>query len=773
MCAQCAKANRECVPSSGITFRHQQNPSMNGNDGDGSLKSFYGYKETFRKETTWVSIPKDLTFVHTSNPYEDEDGEDFGDTSLLSQHSDFDLGRRDTDFTVSQASYPAYATHGLEALSAVASQDQYSYAPVPPTMTPQDPTPTSLAQATLSASPQSAAQNNGNQNLDFILNPSSHLSPAESNIDPRLHIQSPTTATAGPSPASPLHVRTQSFASSANNGRSRSAKGSSAPHSRRRQQQQWPAIRDPELAFLLRDFSERPGLWMDIFDLNLFFAATVPALAVRCPLLLYSCAALSSKSLARVEGRKPIMGGQISPTRQSTIEVWPGPPLDAEGWMRRGREYYDLAVSLLRQTLAGASRPLTSSLPEDSTPETISLAQGAPLPSMDSDELLAATAILCVYEFLDGSGSEWSQHLDGAKTLFDIAKDRIGPLSQPPSPVSLAQRVTDHLAAQLDPGPLPLPRGPSQGRRAVFWNFARQDMLAAFISNGSTRLDTNDLAMWRNAGLNLTHDGLICPSNPEHLDYVPENAMADDMISNALVWLIMKLVNFISAGDDYADPLTPLGLGVRQRSLLDYWETLDSELRIWYDGLPNGFHATAALDGVRDSEIGIEEKWFPRPMCASTMQSYHFARIQLLYNKPHLSTATPVLGPAAPGTSLANRQASYATIIQQTRVHAKEIVAISLGRSDEGARIHAVQPLWTAGQVLGQETNPDLEEGAVSLETETWRRSIVELLRGISRDMGWETSYRIQSLLELWELPLSWPEPVRDGERTTPVIQGI
>lgn len=37
-----------------ITFRHQQNPSMNGDDQD-SLKSFYGYKETFAKSTTYVA----------------------------------------------------------------------------------------------------------------------------------------------------------------------------------------------------------------------------------------------------------------------------------------------------------------------------------------------------------------------------------------------------------------------------------------------------------------------------------------------------------------------------------------------------------------------------------------------------------------------------------------------------------------------------------------------------------------------------------------------
>lgn len=84
-------------------------------------------------------------------------------------------------------------------------------------------------------------------------------------------------------------------------------------------------------------------------------------------------------------------------------------------------------------------------------------------------------------------------------------------------------------------------------------------------------------------------------------------------------------------------------------------------------------------------------------------------------------------------------------------LHAKEIVAIGLGRSDEGTRIHAVQPLWTAGLVLGISDEEDVSE-----ETESWRRSIISQLRGIERDMGWASEYRVRSLLELWNLPPNW-----------------
>ena len=771
MCAQCQKANRECIPSSGITFRHQQNPSLNGSElGEGGLKSFYGYKETFGKSTVWVDVPRDLTFVHTNNPYEDEEdgpgGGGYagdGDTSFMTDPGGRnEEPRSGVEYELAQVAYPAYATHGLEALSAVASQDQYSYTPPPAPMGQHE--QISPDQQQHATSPQQSHAPTS-QNLDFILNHSAAadaMSP--NNIDPRLHSETPHSASGQHQSPIVEHVRTHSYSSSYGRPSLR-AKG---PHDQLQQQQRPPCsdrrapIEDPELAFLLRDFSERGGLWMDLFDLNLFFATTVPVLAVRCPLLLYSCVALSAKCLARVDSRKPVMGGQVTAARQSKMEKWPGPPMSAQGWVHRAREYYDLAVSLLRQALAGASRPPTSSLPEDATPGTISAVQGYPLPTTDSDELVAATANLCVYEFLDASGPEWSRHLDGAKSLFDIASDRMVPLTFPPTPISVAQQATHRLSGSLDYGSEMPRQGLSKGRRAVFWCFARQDMLSAFINITSTRLETSDLAMWRSAGLKLTSEGFVCPSKPQHPDYKPENAMEDDLICNAFIWLLDKLVNFIAEGDDVPDSISPLGLGVRQRELLEYWESIDAQLKAWYDGLPDSFQATA-VSQPESEMLGIEEKWYPRRMCASTMQWWHFARIQLLHNKPHLTTATPSarshlpLGLASGGTSLASRHASYASILQQSREHAKEIVAIHLGRSDEGVRIHGLQPLWTAGLVLGGS-----EDRQVNDETEMWRWSILRQLRGIERDMGWATDDRVRSLLELWRLSNDYGVEVPD-----------
>lgn len=207
MCAQCVKARRECIPSTGITFRHQQNPSMNAVDhGEGSLKRFYGYKETFARETTWMPVPRELKFVHTNNPYEEDEDGGYADgnpsfmTEMAERYEEA-AGKSDYDFArqLAQAAYPAYATHGLEALSAVASQDQYSYAPPTAPMTSAEPS----SHQDFSNTNAQQSHIPATQNLDFILNPAS-AGPAMSssnisNIDPRLHGDTPVSEAPGPS----------------------------------------------------------------------------------------------------------------------------------------------------------------------------------------------------------------------------------------------------------------------------------------------------------------------------------------------------------------------------------------------------------------------------------------------------------------------------------------------------------------------------------------------------------------------------------------------
>lgn len=144
------------------------------------------------------------------------------------------------------------------------------------------------------------------------------------------------------------------------------------------------------------------------------------------------------------------------------------------------------------------------------------------------------------------------------------------------------------------------------------------------------------------------------------------------------------------------------------------------------------------------------------------MQSFHFAKIQLLLNKPHISTGATDTNPPnatlrANKWSLAQRHASYASILRQSRRHAEEIVSIGLGLTNDSARIHSVQPLYTAGQVLGMRestTRPTQpEDGNSPDDVDAMRGCILNLLQNIQRETGWATEYRMQQLLEEWGLP--------------------
>ena len=138
------------------------------------------------------------------------------------------------------------AAHGLEALSAAASRDQYSFMPPtsasdhaimphPPHYTPYFPqerarSPTSR-HSMLPPETPSTSYNPTNNNINFLLNPSSSLSPV---IDPSL--QSSTEPSSTKSPRTSQESRQESKA-------------------------EQTAEPDHEVAFLLRHFAEAPGQW--------------------------------------------------------------------------------------------------------------------------------------------------------------------------------------------------------------------------------------------------------------------------------------------------------------------------------------------------------------------------------------------------------------------------------------------------------------------------------------------------------------------------------
>ncbi|KAF2691684.1 hypothetical protein K458DRAFT_325223 [Lentithecium fluviatile CBS 122367] len=706
ICGQCCKASRHCAPSSGIVFRHQHNASMNGDDSgdENTLKGFYAYRNTFDDETIWLDIPRHVTFINTTNPYIDPCTPDADTISVTSGDSPVPFERRPlTSWPTSSSintvtsspsstgaelyhppgtSAPMCITPELDALPLLDRSSRLQSPPASSVGTPISP-PVSLP----------------NSFLSFLDGPNSIGSPP---IDPRLN-----------SPFAALPDRIPRSCSISTNPRTSSQTGSDLM-----------SERDHEIAFLLRWFSEGPGYWMDLFDLGTYFSSYVPVKARDNPLLKYAAVAYAAKALARVQGRKPVMGGSVS--RQARMEQYP--EAQSVDWYHKATHYYNTAVSLLLQALKNdaASTGDSDSDTGESTP-----GPDGPCPKRrrkssnvsfksNNDELLAASAILCVYEFLDASVPEWAKHLNGAKSLLVIAQERMMPLQMPtPSSVIIS----------ADRGFI------SKARRATFWNIARQDMLAAFINKTHTRLDTEDFTLWKEAGLLIDDNGYIVQSNTTESGYPEGDMMKEDLICNALVWLMSKLVNFMAAGDDI-DAFGHSWAGVRQRTLLDYWCTIKQQFQIWHDGLPITFKPCARVDPARsprrtaygEHEARFPEVWYSIPMCASTMQSYHMSQIQLLMNKPHESTQGR--------TTVYARLSSYQSVLAACQAHSREIVGISLGRSDEAVRIHSVQPLFTAGQCLN-----DPKE----------RQVVINLLRDIEGDIGWATEYRVKQLIGQWQ----------------------
>ncbi|KAF1841519.1 uncharacterized protein K460DRAFT_379591 [Cucurbitaria berberidis CBS 394.84] len=698
VCGQCTKASRECVLSSGIVFRHQHNASMNGDDSgdENSLKGFYAYKNTFEDNTIWMDIPKNVTFINTTNPYLDPGTPDFDTISAASMESPPPFERRSFASSRTHNNFHLVTSTPSSIGSELGSASvAMGYSPELEYLRPLMHSPPGSAVGTPVSPPASLCNLRINPLMDY----SSSSTPTP--IDPRL---------------------TSPFESSTDYTPRRSTPRSDTESMTKQ---------DHEIAFLLRWFSEGPGYWMDLFDLGTYFASYVPVKARENPLLKYAAVACAAKALARVQGRKPVMGG--SATRQARMEQYPNAPL--VDWKHKAAVYYDNAVSLLLKAL----KTDTTITPDDSDCEVRlrngSLPYGSNVPApkkrkvsdsssfvSSADELLAASAILCVYEFLDTSVSEWAKHLNGAKSLLVLAQDRVMPL-QMPTPGSTMSSSFNFI---------------SKARRATFWNIARQDMLAAFINKTPTRLDTEDLSLWKEAGLLIDDQGFIVPSNTSQSGYPEEgeNMMREDLICNALVWLMAKLVNFMAAGDENSSSIGMSWAGVPQRTILDYWCNLRKQFQVWHDGLPITFQPSARVDASHSpghlSKNGsgsmFTEVWYSIPMCASTLQTYHMSQILLFMNKPHESTQGR--------STVCARLSSYESVLATCQKHSREIVGISLARSDEAVRIHSVQPLFTAGQCLR-----DPRE----------RQQVLHLLRDIEFDIGWATDYRVRQLIEQWQ----------------------
>ena len=210
----------------------------------------------------------------------------------------------------------------------------------------------------------------------------------------------------------------------------------SKSESRTRTKPSISSVTDHEEALLTRHFAEVLGPWldsvgyicnqvtdadmprMDLFDAQNYFSSHVPIHVEGSPLIRYSAFAISAKQLARTGGYKTHSNG--ASRRLAVTQTYP-----QTNWCYKAAHLYDKAISYLQLYLRQA---LVSDIDSGSLASTYDYSQldirtrpqlgyatsqqartntarhfSGPL----LDELLVATSILSVYEFLDGSGAEW------------------------------------------------------------------------------------------------------------------------------------------------------------------------------------------------------------------------------------------------------------------------------------------------------------------------------------------------------------------------------
>jgi hypothetical protein len=290
--------------------------------------------------------------------------------------------------------------------------------------------------------------------------------------------------------------------------------------------------------------------------------------------------------------------------------------------------------------------------------------------------------------------------------------------------------------------------------RAAFWNFARADYLAAYANRSKTRLDPDNLTMWKAAGLAVTDDGNLFYNDAA----TPGNALVsyqpgdrEDSVSCTLIWIVLRVMNFIAPQDEattnsasgtprpFESPSTlgsDAGTPTAIQNRIARWKQLRRQLEDWYENLPFTFQPYAMMGAGSGypSESPSDANAKPRfarvffsvPMCAAALQLYHFAQILLLLNQP-VDEHDP--------RNMANRLRMFRKVSEESEHHSRRICGIALGKPPPAVSRQMVHSLYLAG---------------LCFEEKDDRLVVLELLRNIERETGCSTAHRIYDLREQW-----------------------
>ncbi|KAJ6084220.1 hypothetical protein N7486_011020 [Penicillium sp. IBT 16267x] len=226
----------------------------------------------------------------------------------------------------------------------------------------------------------------------------------------------------------------------------------------------------------------------------------------------------------------------------------------------------------------------------------------------------------------------------------------------------------------------------SLGIRAALWNSVQLDLFSSYFNCSASNLDSENLTLWRCAGINIDGEGRF------QLSLHERGPVREYQAANCGLWLVFKIVNFLAKQKQArlarwpGSPVSLGGRGVPSSSQNPFpdpavWLRLCFKLQAWVESLPETFRPFLRVGEPKDPST-IEGKPIPeilygRPACAAAIRHYHFGRIALLLNQP-----------TDPINSL------------KVEFHAREICGIALGRPPDSVRIFMIPILFAVGQCL-------------------------------------------------------------------------
>ncbi|KAL3458309.1 hypothetical protein BJX64DRAFT_302060 [Aspergillus heterothallicus] len=442
-----------------------------------------------------------------------------------------------------------------------------------------------------------------------------------------------------------------------------------------------------EIAFFLRHFSDGPGQWMDVTGDRSYFSQKVIQLSHWSPLIRYAACALGAKQLGQT--RHPET--HIRQTNTQTLML--RALIDTRlGFTWYGAKYYEKAIQLLAKQISRRDNMSYSMSPINIYGTGLTPQSGDLELPRDNDEAAApfqilAACILCQYEDVNATYRAWSGHIDGIHRLLC-----------PHLPDFVSFRMAKHIPQ------------PDRAIDAVFWFFVLHDVLNAFVMRRKSRLDTDDLVLWRKMGLPLNDQGYLMIGSAER--------QLESILFKGLLRMMCQLVN-------------------SDLSSARQWTILKESFDRWQAIVPQSFYIpitwppVAEPSTTQSADAFAREIWFSSDMSAITLAFYHMSRIILLVNRP-MDLFIYQTGDRDDLLS------AYNTLQQELRQHAMEIIPIMHAMPSETVQKYMLQPLYVAGRCLTDERE---------------RKGLLQILRNMADDFGLFTDDRIKDLCQEWGMP--------------------